>query len=100
VTVVSRAAARLVARLPRDPLPRTAALAAAAALALAVSIAGLVVAVSLIDTGAFVIDSAPAPGAPEQPSPYFHLAAGALLAGLAAASACVLFARFWPRAAG
>lgn len=50
---------------------------------------------SVVVTGTFVIDSAPAPGLPEQPSPYFHFAAGitVLTLLLASLSAALLVAR-------
>ena len=50
------------------------------AIAIGWSIAAITVFVSMVDTGNSLIESAPAPGLPEEPSPYFRIAAIAALA--------------------
>ena len=50
------------------------------AIAIGWSIAAIVVLISMVNTGNFLIESARTPGLSEEPSPYFRIAAVAALA--------------------
>ena len=57
------------------------------------TIAGLSVFVSILDTGNFLFEGPPQPGRPEEPNPYFHMAAIAGLLPFLLAAAALALAR-------